>query len=390
MLCMPCHTEMFVPAGHVGFLMDQQNRYLFAQPGMHNINSMFIRVTSEPRPLRGHIKHGNRTIVVVDQGSIGYASDNGQPVLLPPGIHVWTSESMDFVSQFHLNDHIIELGPYTLVTVNEGYSAVTQNNGKQVILAGGHTHFLTHKNWKFEKFITLKIQTDELERIQATSADNINMLVNSTVNWRIVDVEVAATMAAETMAQSGKGKIAADISKLRRDVLKQALASLAAFIGSVNYSESFHMSAAAQAAGREAPVAAAAPVDDALTKSLASGAVASAEALMAETTARGQSRAVTIAAEADAAALRIRAEADAEAEKLRAEGRAEGLKAVSDALTAAGGEQAMVQNIAEKYIASLSTMANTANMIIVPDRPNDVAGVVTTALALGKQVAAKA
>ena len=103
-----CHTEMFVPAGHVGFLMDQQNRYLFAQPGMHNINSMFIRVTSEPRPLRGHIKHGNRTIVVVDQGSIGYASDNGQPVLLPPGIHVWTSESMDFVSQFHLNDHIID------------------------------------------------------------------------------------------------------------------------------------------------------------------------------------------------------------------------------------------------------------------------------------------
>ena len=124
---------------------------------------------------------------------------------------------------------------------------MTQNNGKQVILAGGHTHFLTHKNWKFEKFITLKIQTDELERIQATSADNINMLVNSTVNWRIVDVEVAATMAAETMAQSGKGKIAADISKLRRDVLKQALASLAAFIGSVNYSESFHMSAANEA-----------------------------------------------------------------------------------------------------------------------------------------------
>merc|ERR1711939_252824 len=209
------------------------------------------------------------------------------------------------------------------------------------------------------------------------------------------------------------GKIAADISKLRRDVLKQALASLAAFIGSVNYSESFHMSAAAQAAGRDnTPVAAAtlveetpatvgafadnplynlekmgsavehansvtrsygieimsiniisaAPVDDALTKSLASGAVA----------------------------LRIRAEADAGAEKLRAEGRAEGLKAVSDALTAAGGEQAMVQNIAEKYIASLSTMANTANMIIVPDKPNDVSGVVTTALALGKQVAAKA
>merc|ERR1719359_2348056 len=150
----------------------------------------------------------------------------------------------------------------TLVTVDEGYAAVTQDNGKQCVLPGGHAHFLTHKNWKFEKFITLKIQTDDLEKIQATSADNINMMVNSTVNWRIVDVEVAATMAAETMAMSGTGDVAADITKLRRDVLKQALASLAAFIGSVNNSESFHMSAAAQAAGREAPVAAATLVEE--------------------------------------------------------------------------------------------------------------------------------
>merc|ERR1711903_319906 len=59
-----------------------------------------------------------------------------------------------------------------------------------------HHHHNHNHNHKFEKFITLKIQTDELEKIQATSADNINMMVDSTVNWRIVDVEVAATMAA--------------------------------------------------------------------------------------------------------------------------------------------------------------------------------------------------
>ena len=59
----------------------------------------------------------------------------------------------------------------------------------------------------------------------------------STVNWRITNVEVAATMAAETMARSGvDGAVSGDISKLRNDVLKQAIASLAAFIGTVNYS----------------------------------------------------------------------------------------------------------------------------------------------------------
>merc|ERR1719399_2466628 len=425
--------------------MDQQNRYLFAQPGMHNINSMFIRVTSEPRPLRGHIKHGNRTIVVVDQGSIGYASDNGQPVLLPPGIHVWTSESMDFVKQHHLNDHIIELGPYTLVTVNEGYSAVTQNNGKQVILAGGHTHFLTHKNWKFEKFITLKIQTDDLEKIKATSADNINMMVDSTVNWRIVDVEVAATMAAETMAMSGKGSISADITKLRRDVLKQALASLAAFIGSVNYSDSFHMSAAAAghmaskavqgvavdsssreeggagAAGGGADegdrkfvenpmydlekmgtsvehanrvtrtygveimsinVISATPCDDKLTKSLASGAVASAEALQAETAARGQANAVRIAAEAEAARVKIEAQGIGEAEVLKAQAHADGIRAVSEAIVEKGGKEAMGQRIAELYVNQMAEMAKSTKMMIVPDKPTDVGSVMSTAFGL--------
>ena len=41
--------------------------------------------------------------------------------------------------------------------------------------------------------------------------------------------------AAETMSLSGKyGDVNADITKLRKDVLKQAIASLASFIGSVN------------------------------------------------------------------------------------------------------------------------------------------------------------
>lgn len=172
---------------------------------MHNIKSYFTRSVQPPKPLRGHIQHGNRTIIIVEQGYLGFARDNGQPVLLPPGIHVWTSESREFVESKPLDDHLVIFGPYTLVTVDEGYAAVTQNNGKQHILAGGFTHFLNHKNWRFEKFMTLKIQTDELERIDATSADNINMNVTSTVNWRIFDVAVAATMAAETMTVTGEG-----------------------------------------------------------------------------------------------------------------------------------------------------------------------------------------
>ena len=455
------HVETFVPAGHVGLIMNDKNEYLFAQPGMHNIRSCFLKTVGAPKALRGHVTHGNRTIVIIEQGYIGYAKDNGQPVLLPPGIHVWRSESLFFEQQVALNDHLIKLGPYTLVTVDEGYAAVTQDNGKQRVLKGGHTHLLSHKNWKFEKFMTLKIQTDELEEIQATSADNINMMVTSTVNWKIYDVETAATMAAETMAASGKASdVNADITKLRRDVLKQAIASLAAFIGSVNYSESFHMSAMNQqkvsvgvavpeGSAEEAPsdskapgftdnplydtqkmgsavtmansvttkygveimsinIISALPNDKALTKSLASGAVASAEALQAETAARGQANALKIQAEADAEQSRISAKAHAdgeiikargiaEAEKvkaegdkiamqMRAEGEADGIRALATAISSQGGTEAMSQRIAEQYVTNLGKMSQSSNMIIVPDRPNDLAGVVTTALTIGDTI----
>lgn len=463
------HLELFVEASHVGLLMDEKNNYLFAQPGMHNINSMFIKTVGNPKPLTGdgvsgvHIRHGNRTICIVEQGFIGYAIDNGQPVLLPPGIHVWTSESRKFIRQVALNDHMIELGPYTLVTVDEGYAAITQNNGKQCVLPGGHTHLLSHKNWKFEKFITLKIQTDDLAAIEATSADNINMKVHSTVNWRITDVEVAATMAAETMAASGKaGDVAADISKLRRDVLKQALASLAAFIGSVNYSESFHMSAAAQGKQGKQGVAvgmlvdekttaapstesaffdnplydlskmgtavehanqitktygvdilsiniiSASPVDQALTKSLASGAVASAQALQLETAARGKANAIRIEAEAEAQRTKITAQGDADAalvraqgaaeaakveaagqkaaELLRSEGEAGGIRSIAEALQEPGGDNAMAQRLGNAYVNQLSSMAQNSNLVIVPDRPNDVSSVLTTAMGLSSQI----
>ena len=91
------HIEMFVPAGHVGLLMDERQRYLFAQPGMHNIANAFMKhVGTKPLPRNGELVHGNRTILVVEQGFIGIAMDNGQPILFPPGILVWSSETLQY------------------------------------------------------------------------------------------------------------------------------------------------------------------------------------------------------------------------------------------------------------------------------------------------------
>ena len=159
--------------------------------------------------------------------------------------------------------------------------------------------------------------------------------------------------------------------------MKQATASLASCIGSVNYSDSFHLAAAAQCNvgtvyavpidqnpadvhetsnpmfGTEGMSEAishanqivskfgikilsinsisANPVDANLTRALATGAVASAEALQAETQARGNAKVKRIVADtfaitrkidtdSEAESILIRANVDAVAEMIRAEG----------------------------------------------------------------------
>ena len=107
-------------------------------------------------------------------------------MLLPPGLHQWQSPTLTMERMIDLNSSVIKLGPLTLLTVDEGYAAITQNNGKQVVLAGGDTHLLTHRNWKFEKFVSQKIETMKLDNIVTPSADNVSMQINSTVAWQIV------------------------------------------------------------------------------------------------------------------------------------------------------------------------------------------------------------
>jgi len=410
------HSEFFVPAGSVGLMMNEKQEYLFAQPGMHNIASCYVEHASTSRlPFNDQLQHGNRVILVVEQGYIGLAFDNGQPVLFPPGIHVWTSETLRYKEAIALDKHILKLGPYTLLTVDEGYAAVSQNNGKQQILQGGHTWLLDHKNWRFEKFLTLKIQTDDLEKIEATSADNINMMVTSTVTWRIVDPMLAATMAAETMAVGG-GTCSSDIKKLRADVLKQAIASLASFMGGVNYSDSFHMAAQAQKSKQgdlmggspsaralhepepekrgkaENPlydadrmtssvehanattmtygvqissinILSAVPNDKELTKALACGAVASAQALQAETAARGNARAMRINAEASAEKTKIQADGFARSEVIKAEA-----QGTSARLVAEGNKKAADLLSTSQVAVDLAKMDKSAQMLGKSDK----------------------
>jgi len=381
-----------VPAGCVRKMQNGRGGFAFLgnrgpKQGVHAYWDLFYRVSSKNDVLLADsdkdglcIQNGDCWIVVVPQGFVGLAMDMGQPVLLPPGMHQWKSATMKFEANIDLNQPVIQMGPYTLLTVDKGYEAVTQNNGQQQVLPGGSVHLLTHRNWKFEKFITCKIQTDNLQRIEVMTGDNVLMHCHATVCWSITDVQRCAERAAETMVHHGnksgdkKNQGLGTIDKLRNDVLKQAEASLSALVGKVNFSNTFSAATALQVgqvplvagddpgeAGLPAPsqpvdandvssllfdvdklkcsvahandmtsrygvevlsinIISAKPADDKLMQCLAKGAVAAAEAQQLETIARGRAKAATIDARGTADALKISAQADAEAEVTRAEG----------------------------------------------------------------------
>jgi regulator of protease activity HflC (stomatin/prohibitin superfamily) len=223
---------------------------------------------------------------------------------------------------------------------------------------------LTHQKWKFERFINMKIQSEDLRQINVATADNILMNIDATAVWRIIDIEKAAIMVTESMMKSDVSigtmtdDEADDLSKLRRDVLKQTVSAIARFVSEVNYSDYFHAVSSSMTSYAsndydkfglieqrssvptfENPlfdfdrleksvnyankitgefgvkivsvsIIAANPSNASLMNSLSTSAIASAEAMQAETHARGMARTMEIEARAAAIAKQIESEAD--------------------------------------------------------------------------------
>merc|ERR1711939_595705 len=95
-----------------------------------------------------------------------------------------------------------------------------------------------------------------------------------------------------------------------------------------------------------------------------------------------------IRAKGNAQAAEVEAEGAKQAEMLRADGEAASIEAIAKSISTNSGQNAMAQRIAELYVTQLGDMAKNSNMMIVPDRPNDVSGVVATALSMAQSVTA--
>lgn len=102
--------------------------------------------------------------------------------------------------------------------------------------------------------------------------------------------------------------------------------------------------------------------------------------------AQGEAESMRLKAQAEADRIRAIAEAHGDSTRIAASATADGLRAIAAAVGEPHGRDAMVQRLAEKYVSELADMAKNTQMIIVPDKPNDISGVIATALGVGQSL----
>jgi len=114
-------------------------------PGRHLLEKgkrQFIKkaVTNQKR-----VDLANFDIVTIDADECGLVKDNmtGTYHLMQPGQYYLQKNLHTFVKSEKLNQPIVDLAPYTIVTVNAGQVAETYDNGELIVFEPG-VHTLKH------------------------------------------------------------------------------------------------------------------------------------------------------------------------------------------------------------------------------------------------------
>jgi len=196
-----------VPSGHIGVSLNNGRPEFLAQ-GWHFLGSP-LRFLEKIVPLNSETPIINLTkgIITVRDGHDGLAQDKGKYVLLGPGMHQWESDTFSWISSIDLSTgNVIRLGPFTPVTVPPGEVAVTENNGSLIILdvnreTEQRTHFLNHAKWQFKGMLSKQVQIDSLVSSNLLTADRVEVNLDSTISWHIVDPHASALTGGHTMEQ---------------------------------------------------------------------------------------------------------------------------------------------------------------------------------------------
>ena len=96
------------------------------------------------------MQYGTVSFVRVRPGFIGLATDNGMPVLLLPGQHLYNNANFALQEIKKTTEGFIQNGPLVLLRVGQGYLGLASINQRPIILEAG-MHFINSPGFEMKK-----------------------------------------------------------------------------------------------------------------------------------------------------------------------------------------------------------------------------------------------
>jgi len=96
------------------------------------------------------MRYGTLVLIRVRSGFIGLGTDNGKPVLLLPGMHLYNAPNFEYSGPTSVNDNLIKNGTVNIIRVQPGQVGLATVNGTPIMLESG-VHFIDEASFVMER-----------------------------------------------------------------------------------------------------------------------------------------------------------------------------------------------------------------------------------------------
>ncbi len=169
--------------GKIGLAFERGTALVLVS-GRHGYNSAYFDLPQNKISENANatlIKHGTLTVARILPNELGLAKENGTPMILLPGLHIKNSAAFEFTDRVNTRtlDGAKEHETITIIRVNKNQIGCAMQDGEPVLLSPG-VHIKNSRAFKFEKMVDANdphIHFNTLHVIQVKS-DEIGLAWN--------------------------------------------------------------------------------------------------------------------------------------------------------------------------------------------------------------------
>jgi regulator of protease activity HflC (stomatin/prohibitin superfamily) len=182
-----CIITVFEDKLGLGF---EQGRPIVLRPGVHVITSVYFNferfVTQDE-----NFSHGTIHRYIIRSGERALAWEGNVPMILTEGIYQRVSPLFKFVRSKRIDQAVVDLKPFSVITVDEGRVGVCYDRGQLSVLLPGEHWLNAEKNQKFLSFLPTTQQVKGLKTLEVLTTDGLLVRIKGSITFRIQDPHTA-------------------------------------------------------------------------------------------------------------------------------------------------------------------------------------------------------